>query len=74
MPCPQVDSPPVFSLQSSNCSDNGDNVPTQSQYEYPDTQTDQVLAESISNYDYDDNHSHSYWDDEVIKEGYPTMA
>ena len=44
MPCPQVDSPPVFSLQSSNCSDNGDNVPTQSQDEYPDTQTDQVLA------------------------------
>ena len=64
MPCPQVDSPPVFSLQSSNC--NGDNVPTQSQDEYPVTQTDQVLAESISDYDYDDNHSHSNQDDENI--------
>ena len=66
MPCPQVDSPPVFSLQSSNCSDNWDNVPTQSQDEYPDTQTDQVLAENICDYDYDDNHSHSSWDDENI--------
>ena len=74
MPCPQV----VFSLQSCNCSDNGDNVPIQSQDEYPDTQTDQVLAESISNYDYGDNHSHSYQDDENIhchdsdyQHGYP---
>ena len=63
-PCPQVDSPPVFSSQSSNCSDNGDNVPTQSQDEHLDTQTDvQVLAENISDYDYDDNHSHSSPDD-----------
>ena len=65
MPCPQVDSPPVFSLQSSNCSDNGENVPTQSQDEHLDTPTDaQVLAENISDYDYDDNHSHSSLDDE----------
>ena len=78
MPCPQVDPPPVFSLQSSNCSDNGDNVPTQSQDEYPVTQTDQVLAESISIYDYDDNHSHSNQDDENVhchdsdyQHGYP---
>ena len=26
MPCPQVDSPPVLSLQSSNCSDNGEEL------------------------------------------------
>ena len=64
MPYSQVDSPPVFSLQSSNCSDNGDNVPTQSQDEYLDTQTDQVLAENISDYDYDDNHSQPSLDDE----------
>ena len=65
MPYPQVDSPPVFSLQSSNCSDNGDNVPTQSQDEHLDTQTDaQVLAENINDYGYDDNHSHSSLDDE----------
>ena len=64
MPYSQVDSPTVFSLQSSNCSDNGDNVPTQSQDEYPDTQTDQVLAENISDYDYDDNHSQPSLDDE----------
>ena len=64
-PCPQVKYPPVFSSQSSNCLDNGDNVPTQSQDAYLDTQTDvQVLAENISNYDYDDNHSHSPLDDE----------
>ena len=64
-PCPQVDYPPVFSSQSSNCSDNGDNVPTQSQDEHLDTQTDaQVLAENVSDYDYDDNHSHSSLDDE----------
>ena len=63
MPCPQVDSPPVFFLQSSNCSENGDNVPTQSQDEHLDTHTDaQVLAENIS--DYDDNHSHSSLDDQ----------
>ena len=64
MPCSQVDSPPVFPSQSSNCSDNGDNVSIQSQDAYPDTQTDvQVLAENISNYDYD-NYSHSSLDDE----------
>ena len=62
-PCPQVSYPPVFSSQSSNCSDNGDNDPTQSLDEDLDTQTDgQVLAENIS--DYDDNHSHSSLDDE----------
>ena len=62
-PCPRVNCPPVFSSQSSNCSDNGDNVPTQSKDEHLDTQTDvQVLAENIS--DYDDNHSHSSLDDE----------
>ena len=61
--CPQVDYPPVFSSKSSNCSDNGDNVSTQSQDAYLDTQTDvQVLAENISDYDYDDNHS--FLDDE----------
>ena len=64
-PCPQVDSPPVFSSQSSNCSDNWDNVPTQSQDEHLDIQTDvQVLPENVSDYDYDDNHSHSSLDDE----------
>ena len=64
-PCSQVNSSPVCSLQSSNCSDNGDNVPTQNQDEHLDTQTDvQVLAENISDYDYDDNHSHSSLDDE----------
>ena len=51
--------------QSSNCSDNGDNVPTQSQDEHLDTQTDvQVLAENASDYDYDDNHSQPSLDDE----------
>ena len=77
--CSQVDTPPVFSPQSSNCSDNGDNVPTQSQDGYLGTQTDvQVLAVNISNYDYDDNHSHSSLDDENThchdsdyKHGYP---
>ena len=37
---PQADFPPVFSLQSSNCSDNGDHVPSQSQDEYLDIQAD----------------------------------
>ena len=64
-PCPQFDYPPVFSSQSSNCSNNGDNVHTRSQDEYLDIQTDvQVLAKNINGYDYDDNHSHSSWDDE----------
>ena len=64
-PCPQVDSPPVFSPQSSNCSDNGDNVPSQSQDFYLDTQADVwVSAENISNYDYDDNHSQPSLDGE----------
>ena len=59
---PKVNYLPVFSSQSSNCSDNGDNAPTQSQDEHLDTQTDvQVLAENVSDYDYDDNHSHSSW-------------
>ena len=45
-PCQQVDYPPVIYSKSSNCSDNGNNVPTQSQDEHLDTQTDaQVLAE-----------------------------
>ena len=65
MSCPQVDSQPPFSPQSSNCSDNGDNVPNQSQNDYLDTQTDvQDLAENISDYDYDDNHFQSSLDDE----------
>ena len=64
-PCQQVDYPPVIYSKSSNCSDNGNNVPTQSQDEHLDTQTDaQVLAENISDYDYDGNHSHSSLDDE----------
>ena len=64
MPCPQVDSPPQFSPQSSNCLDNGDNIATQHQDEYLDTQTDvQVLAENISNFDYDDNYSYSSLDE-----------
>ena len=63
--CSQVDYPPVFSPQSSNCSDDGDNVPNQSQNDYLDSQTDvQVLVENISDYDYDDSHSHSSLDDE----------
>ena len=78
-PCPQLDSPPVFSQQSSNCSDNGDNVPTLSQDKYLDNQTDvQVLAENISDDDFDDNYSHSSQDDENIhchdsdyQHGYP---
>ena len=62
---PQVDFPPAFSPQSSNCSDNGDHVPSQSQDEYLDIQADAwVLAENISNYDYDDNHSQPSLDDE----------
>ena len=65
MPCPQVDSGPVFSAQSSSCSDNRSNVPTQNQDEYLDTHNDvHVLAENISSYDYDDNHSHSSLNDE----------
>ena len=64
-PCPQVDCPPVFSSQSSNCPDNGDNVPSQSQDEYLDIQANaSVLAENISDYDYDDNHSQPSLDDE----------
>ena len=55
---PQVDSPPVFSPQSSNCSSNGDNVLTQSHDEYLDTQAEAwILDGNLSNYDYDDNHS-----------------
>ena len=62
---PQADFPPVFSPQSSNCSDNGEHVPSQSQDEYLDIQADAwVLAENISNYDYDDNHSQPSLDDE----------
>ena len=61
---PQVDSPPVFSPQSGNCSGNEDNVPTQSQDEYVDTQTDiWVLAENISNCDYDDHSQPSLGDE-----------
>ena len=64
-PCSQVDSPPVCSPQSSNCSDNGDNVPYQSWDEYFEFQADAwVLAENISDYDYDDNHSQPFLDDE----------
>ena len=64
-PCSQVNSPPVCSPQSSNCSDNGDNVPYQSWDEYFEFQADTwVLAENISNYDYDDNHSQPSLDDE----------
>ena len=76
MPCPQVDSVPVYSPQSSNYSDNGNNVPTQNQDEYLDTQTDvQILAEDISDYDcdpplddenthcYDIDYLHGYWPD-----------
>ena len=65
-PCPQVDSVPVVSPQSSNCSDNGNNVPTENQDKYLDTQTDvlMVLAENISDYDYYDNHSQPSLDDE----------
>ena len=60
---PQADFPPVFSPQSSNCSDNGDHVPSQSQDEYLDIKVDAwVLAENIS--DYDDNHSQPFLDDE----------
>ena len=55
---PQVDSPPVFAPQSGNCSGNGDNVPTQSQDEYPGTQTDVwVSVENINDYGYDNSHS-----------------
>ena len=55
----------ILGIPQFNCSDNGDNVPTQSQDEYLDTQTDvQVFAENISNFDYDDNYSHSSLDDE----------
>ena len=64
-PCSQVDSPPVCSPQSSNCSDNGDNVPDQSWDEYFEFQADAwVLAENISDYDYDDNHSQPSLNDE----------
>ena len=52
-PCPQADSSPVFPPQSSNCSDNRDNVPSQSQDEYLDTQVDiWILVENISDYDF----------------------
>ena len=45
--------------------DNGDNVPSQSQDEYLDTQADVWnSAENISDYDYDDTHSHSSLNDE----------
>ena len=64
-PCPQVDYPLVFSSQSSNCSDNGDNVPYLSSDEYPDTQTDAWgSAENTTNYEDDDKHSHSSLNDE----------
>ena len=62
---PQVDSPPVFSPQSSNCSSNGDNVPTQSHDKYLDTQAEAwILDGNISNYDHDDNHSQPSLGDE----------
>ena len=62
---PQVDSPPVFSPQSSNCSSNGDNIPTQSHDEYLDTQAEAwILDGDISNYDHDDNHSQPSLGDE----------
>ena len=62
---PQVDSPPVFSPQSSNCSSNGDNVPAQSDNEYLDTQAEAwILDGNISNYDHDDNHSQPSLGDE----------
>ena len=58
---PQVESLPVFSPQSSNCSSNGDNVPTQSHDEYLGTQAEAwILDGNVSNYDYDDNHSQPY--------------
>ena len=64
-PCPQVDSPPVFSPQPSNCSDNGDDVPSQSQDFYLDTQADVwISAENKSDYNYNDNHSRPSLDDE----------
>ena len=64
-PCSQVNSPPVCSSQSSNCSDNGDNGPYQSWDEYFEFQADAwVLVEKISDYDYDDHNSHSSLDDE----------
>ena len=51
--------------QSSNCSSNGDNVPTQSHDEYPDTQAEAwILGGNISNYDHDDNHSQPSMGDE----------
>ena len=51
--------------QSSNCSSNGDNVPTQSHDEYLDTQAEAwILDGNISNYDYDDNHSQPSLGDE----------
>ena len=57
-PCSQVDAPPVVPPQSSNCSDNGDTGPFQSQDEYLDIQADVwVSAENMSDYDYDDTHS-----------------
>ena len=62
---PQVDSPPVFPPQCSNCSSNGDNVPTQSHDEYLDTQAEAwILDGNISNYDHDDNHSQASLGDE----------
>ena len=63
--CSQVDSSPVVPPQSSNCSDNGNNVPLQSQEEYLDTQADVWdFAENISNYDYHDIHCQPSLDDE----------
>ena len=64
-PCSQVDSPSVFSPEASNCSDNEDNVTSQSQDEYLDTQAVWILAENISNYDNDDNYSQPSLEDET---------
>ena len=62
---PQVDPPPVFSPQSSNCSSNGNNVPTQSHDEYLNTHAEAwILDGHISNYDHDDNHSQPSLGDE----------
>ena len=62
---PQVNSPPVFSPPSSNCSSNGGNIPTQSHNEHLDTQAEAwILDGNISNYDHDDNHSQPSLGDE----------
>ena len=62
----QVDSPPVVPPQSSCCTDKVDNVLSQSNDEYLDTQAVAWTSdENMSNYEFDNNHLHPSVDGRV---------